>query len=92
MICGIPKLEKQIAVLERRPDIGMVITDVAHIDRDGQEMGIIGAGYRPSERFARLFVRGMSRRRRCRDSPVGSPGDRRVYETFLSAGLDDHEL
>ena len=29
------KLEKQVAVLERNPLIGMVITDVAHVDRLG---------------------------------------------------------
>ena len=87
------KLEKQVAVVERRADIGMVITDVAHIDRDGRSMGIIGAGYRPSERFARLFVRGYvptpsaALIRRAVLEQVGG-----FDEAFLSAGLDDHEL
>jgi glycosyltransferase involved in cell wall biosynthesis len=87
------KLQKQVAVLEGRPDLGMVITDVAHIDRDGREMGIIGAGYRPSERFARLFVRGYV------PTPSAALIRRSVLqqvggfdEAFLSAGLDDHEL
>ncbi|MBI4402274.1 MAG: glycosyltransferase family 2 protein, partial [Nitrospirae bacterium] len=39
------KLEKQVQVLERQPEVGMVITDVAHIDREGRPMGIIGPGY-----------------------------------------------
>jgi glycosyltransferase involved in cell wall biosynthesis len=87
------KLEKQIDVLERRPDIGMVITDVAHIDREGRDLGIVGAGYRPSERFARLFVRGYV------PTPSAAVIRRSVLEhvggfdeAFQSAGLDDHEL
>jgi glycosyltransferase involved in cell wall biosynthesis len=87
------KLEKQVAVLEQRSDIGMVITDVAHIDRDGRPMRIIGASYRPSERFARLFVRGYV------PTPSAAMIRRSVLErvggfdeAFLSAGLDDHEL
>ena len=52
------KLEKQVGLLGQRPEVGMVITDVAHIDREGRPMGIVGSGYNPSETFARLFVRG----------------------------------
>lgn len=52
------KLERQVKVLDERPEVGMVITDVAHIDRAGKPMGIVGAGYNPREDFARLFVQG----------------------------------
>lgn len=58
-ICGIrPSWMRQVEVLDARPEVRMVITDVAHIDRDGKPMGIVGAGYNPSEDFARLFVQG----------------------------------
>ncbi|MEW6247794.1 MAG: glycosyltransferase [Nitrospirota bacterium] len=87
------KLEKQVAVLDRRPEVGIVITDVAHIDRDGKPMGVIGAGYNPSETFARLFVRGYV------PTPSAAMIRRSVLQTvggfderFHSAGLDDHEL
>lgn len=87
------KLAKQVELLDRRPEVGMVITDVAHIDREGRPMGIVGAGYNPSETFARLFVRGYvptpsaAMIRRSVLSAVGG-----FDETFRSAGLDDHEL
>lgn len=87
------KLEKQVAVLDRRPEVGMVITDVVHIDRDGKPMDVIGAGYNPSETFARLFVRGYV------PTPSAAMIRRSVLQTvggfderFHSAGLDDHEL
>lgn len=87
------KLDRQVTVLDRRPEVGMVITDVAHIDRYGKPMGIIGAGYNPSETFARLFVRGFV------PTPSAAMIRRSVLETvggfderFHSAGLDDHEL
>lgn len=87
------KLEKQVAVLDRRPEVGMVITDVAHIARDGKPMGIVGAGYNPAEPFARLFVRGYV------PTPSAALIRRSVFETaggfderFHSAGMDDHEL
>lgn len=87
------KLEKQMAMLTQRPEVGMVITDVAHIDREGRPMGIIGKGYNPSETFARLFVRGYvptpsaALIRRSVLTAVGG-----LDESFLSAGMDDHEL
>ncbi len=87
------KLEKQVAVLDRCPEVGMVITDVVHLDRDGRPMGVIGAGYNPSETFARLFVRGYV------PTPSAAMIRRSVLQTvggfderFHSAGLDDHEL
>ena len=87
------KLEKQVQLLEQRPEVGMVVTDVAHIDRDGRPMHIIGAGYNPKETFARLFVRGYvptpsaAMIRRSVLSAIGG-----FDESFRSAGLDDHEL
>lgn len=87
------KLEKQVALLDRRPEVGMVITDVAHLDRNGKPMGVVGAGYNPSETFARLFVRGYV------PTPSAAMIRRSVLQTvggfderFHSAGLDDHEL
>jgi glycosyltransferase involved in cell wall biosynthesis len=87
------KLEKQVRVLNERPDVGMVLTDVAHIDREGRPMGIVGNGYNPAESFARLFVRGfvptpsaVMIRRSVLDAVGG------FDEAFHSAGLDDHEL
>jgi glycosyltransferase involved in cell wall biosynthesis len=87
------KLERQVAVLKARPEVGMVITDVAHIDRDGEPMGIVGAGYNPSEDFARLFVQGYV------PTPSAAMIRKKVLdavggfdEAFGSAGMDDHDL
>jgi glycosyltransferase involved in cell wall biosynthesis len=87
------KLEKQVAVLERCPEVGMVITDVAHLDREGRPIGVVGAGFNPSDPFARLFVRGYV------PTPSAAMIRRSVLEVvggfderFHSAGLDDHEL
>jgi glycosyltransferase involved in cell wall biosynthesis len=87
------KLEKQVRLLEQRPEVGMVITDVAHVDRKGRPMGIVGPGYNPSETFARLFVQGYV------PTPSAAMIRRSVLqktggfdESFHSAGLDDHEL
>jgi glycosyltransferase involved in cell wall biosynthesis len=87
------KLDKQVRLLDQRPEVGMVITDVAHVDRQGRPMGIIGPGYNPSETFARLFVRGYV------PTPSAAMIRRSVLEeiggfdeSFRSAGLDDHEL
>jgi len=87
------KLEKQVRVLQQRPDVGMVITDVAHIDRGGRPMGITGKGYNPGETFARLFVQGYV------PTPSSAMVRKSVFdavggfdERFHSAGLDDHEL
>ena len=87
------KLEKQVHLLEDRPEVGMVVTDVAHVDLDGRPMGIVGGGYNPSEEFARLFVQGYV------PTPSAAMIRRSVLErvggfdeSFRSAGLDDHEL
>ena len=87
------KLQKQVTVLEHRPEVGLVVTDVAHIDRTGRPMEIVGPGYNPSETFARLFVRGYV------PTPSAAMIRRTVFDTvggfdeaFHSAGLDDHEF
>ena len=87
------KLEKQVKVLDERSEVGMVVTDVAHIDREGRSMGMIGRGYNPSDTFARLFVRGYiptPSAAMIRKSALESVGG--FDEAFKSAGLDDHEL
>ena len=87
------KLAKQVRVLEQRPTAGMVVTDVSHIDQAGRPMAIIGAGYNPSETFARLFVRGYvptPSAAMIRRSVLDAVGG--FDESFGSAGLDDHEL
>lgn len=87
------KLEQQVAVMERRPEVGLVITDVAHLDHAGNPMGIIGAGYNPTETFARLFVRGYvptPSAALIRRSVLDAVGG--FDERFHSAGLDDQEL
>lgn len=87
------KLEKQVRILDAQPSVGMVITDVAHLDRDGQPIGSIGAGYNPADSFARLFVHGYV------PTPSAAMIRRSVFDAvgafddaFHSAGLDDHEF
>jgi glycosyltransferase involved in cell wall biosynthesis len=87
------KLEKQVAILEERPEVGMVITDVMHIDQNGNPIGKAGSGYNPKDRFSRLFVKGYT------PTPSSAMIRRSVFdqvgqfdEAFHSAGLDDHEL
>jgi GT2 family glycosyltransferase len=87
------KLEKQVAVLNTEPEVGMVITDVAHIDRNGRPMGVIGAGHQPHHEFARLFVQGFvptPSAAMIRMAVLESVGG--FDERFNSAGMDDHEL
>ena len=88
------KLQKQLEVLDSQPGVGMVITDVAHIDQEGRSMGLVGRSYNPSEAFARLFVKGYvptPSAALIRKSVLVSIGGE-VDESFRSAGLDDYEL
>jgi glycosyltransferase involved in cell wall biosynthesis len=87
------KLERQVAVLQQRPEVGMVVTDVAHIDRAGRPLPIPGCSYNPDESFARLFVQGYV------PTPSAAMIRKSVFEAvggfdeaFGSAGMDDHEL
>ncbi len=87
------KLAKQVAVLEEQPAVGMVVTDVAHIDRAGHPLNQIGPAYQPQQEFARLFVQGFV------PTPSATLIRRTVLdvvggfdEQFNSAGMDDHEL
>jgi glycosyltransferase involved in cell wall biosynthesis len=87
------KLEKQVRMLEQNPEIGMVLTDVGHIDKYGNPMSLLSRGYNPAETFARLFVQGYV------PTPSSMMIRRSVFltvggfdEAFHSAGLDDHEL
>ncbi|MCC2641645.1 MAG: glycosyl transferase family 2 [Nitrospira sp.] len=87
------KLAKQVAVLEEQPAVGMVVTDVAHIDRAGRPMHQLGPAYQPQHEFARLFVQGFvptpsaTLIRKAILEAVGG-----FDEQFNSAGMDDHEL
>ncbi|MCC6968119.1 MAG: glycosyltransferase [Nitrospira sp.] len=87
------KLAKQVAVLEQQPAVGMVVTDVAHIDRAGRSMNEIGPASQPQQEFARLFVQGFV------PTPSATLIRKAVLEAvggfdeqFNSAGMDDHEL
>jgi glycosyltransferase involved in cell wall biosynthesis len=87
------KLAKQVSVLEARPEVGMVITDVAHTDREGRPVGIVGHGYAPSAPFARMFVRGYvptPSAALIRRSVLDAVGG--FDEAFDAAGMDDYEL
>jgi glycosyltransferase involved in cell wall biosynthesis/SAM-dependent methyltransferase len=87
------KLERQVAILEAHPEVGLVITDIEHIDRDGRPMGIFAQGYNPSDQFYRLFVKGYV------PTPSSAMIRRSVIERaqglderYKSAGLDDQEF
>jgi len=87
------KLEKQVAILQQRPEVGMVITDVAHIDGEGRAMNLIGRAHNPDELYARLFVQGFvptPSAAMIRKSILAAVGG--FDEAFGSAGMDDHEL
>jgi glycosyltransferase involved in cell wall biosynthesis len=85
------KLARQVEVLESRPEVGLVITGVAHLEQDGRPMRKAPRG--PSSRFYQLFVKGfgptpsVSMIRRSVIDQVGG-----FDEHFGSAGLDDHEF
>jgi len=87
------KLEKQTAILDARPAVGLVITNVVHIDRIGRPTGEVGEGYIPNDHFYRLFTKGY----------VPTPSAAMIRRTTLqlaggfdevfgAAGMDDHEL
>ncbi len=85
------KLAKQVAVLDARPEVGLVYTGVAHLERDGQPRRKFATG--PSSRFYQLFVKGYG------PTPSAAMIRRSVLERaggfderFGSAGLDDHEF
>ena len=87
------KLAKQVAILDARSEVGMVVTDVAHIDRTGRPMHQFGPAYQPQHEFARLFVQGFvptPSATLIRKSVLEAIGG--FDEQFNSAGMDDHEL
>lgn len=87
------KLAKQAAVLDAQPAVGLVVTDVVHIDRAGRSMNQLGPAYQPQQDFARLFVQGFvptPSATLIRASILKAVGG--FDEQFNSAGMDDHEL
>ncbi len=87
------KLAKQVAVLDEQPAVGMVVTDVAHIDSAGRRMNRFGPAYQPQHEFARLFAQGFvptPSATLTRTSTLRAVGG--FDEQFNSAGMDDHEL
>lgn len=85
------KLAKQVAVLEARPEVGLVITGIAHLERNGSPKRKFPTG--PSSRFYQLFVKGFGPTpsvAMIRRSVIERAGG--FDERFGSAGLDDHEF
>lgn len=87
------KLAKQVEVLDTQPAVGMVVTDVAHMDRAGRPLHQFGPAYQPQHEFARVFVQSFV------PTPSATLIRRSVLEAvggfdeqFNSAGMDDHEL
>lgn len=85
------KLEKQVGVLETRPEVGLVYTDIVHLEKDGRPRQKFPTG--PPSRFYQLFVKGFG------PTPSAAMLRRSVIEKvggfderFGSAGLDDHEF
>ena len=90
---GREKLAKQVSMLDSQPSVGMVVTDVAHIDRAGRPMNQVGPAYQPQHEFARLFVQGFvptPSATLIRKDLLDAVGG--FDEQFNSAGLDDHDL
>ncbi len=85
------KLEKQVRVLETRPEVGLVYTGIVHLEKDGRPRQKFPTG--PPSRFYQLFVKGFG------PTPSAAMLRRSVIEKvggfderFGSAGLDDHEF
>lgn len=85
------KLRRQVEVLEARPEVGLVITGIGHLEQDGRPRRKFPTG--PSSRFYQLFVKGFG------PTPSAAMIRRSVIERaggfderFGSAGLDDHEF
>lgn len=85
------KLEKQVRVLESRPEVGLVYTGIVHLERNGRPRRKFPSG--PSSRFYQLFVKGFGptpSAAMLRRSVIDQAGG--FDERFGSAGLDDHEF
>jgi glycosyltransferase involved in cell wall biosynthesis len=84
------KLAKQVAVLDARPEVGLVVTGVAHMRADGSR---VESPRGPSGRFYDLFVKGFGptpSAAMIRRTALEQAGG--FDERFGSAGMDDHEL
>lgn len=87
------KLWKQVCVLDARPEVGMVITEIGHLDREGRPTGDVAKAYNPADLFYGLFVKGYAptpSAAMIRKSILEAVGG--FDESFNSAGMDDHEL
>jgi glycosyltransferase involved in cell wall biosynthesis len=85
------KLSRQVEVLEKRPEVGLVITGVGHLERDGQPRRKFAKG--PPSHFFQLFVKGFGptpSSAMIRRSAIELAGG--FDERFSSAGLDDYEF
>ncbi|HEV8539692.1 MAG TPA: glycosyltransferase family A protein [Nitrospiraceae bacterium] len=85
------KLEKQVQVLQSRPEVGLVYTGIVHLERNGRPRKKFSTG--PSSRFYQLFVKGFGptpSAAMLRRSVIDQAGG--FDERFASAGLDDHEF
>ena len=87
------KLEKQVAVLAQRPEVGLVITRIMHIRSDGTPTGDVAGAYNPHDPFYQVFVKGYV------PTPSSAMVRRSAFDAagtfdrdFDSAALDDHEL
>jgi len=87
------KLEKQVAVLRQRPEVGLVITRIMHIRSDGTPTGNIAGAYNPDDLFYHVFVKDYV------PTPSSAMIRRSAFDAagtfdpdFDSAALDDHEL
>jgi glycosyltransferase involved in cell wall biosynthesis len=87
------KLGKQVRILDERPEVGMVITEIGHLDRAGKPTGEVAKAYNGADPFYGLFVKGYAptpSAAMIRKSILEAVGG--FDESFSSAGMDDHEL